>query len=48
VTPQTNPAGAQVVAGEIGARVVTLDPLARDWASNMRAVAAAIREECDE
>jgi zinc transport system substrate-binding protein len=46
VQPQTSPAGAQVVADEIGGRIVTLDPLARDWAANMHRVAAAIREGC--
>ncbi len=35
---------ARVVAGEIGARVVTVDPLAYDWPANLRQVAAAFRE----
>jgi zinc transport system substrate-binding protein len=33
---------ARVVAREIGARVVPLDPLARDWAANLRRAAGAI------
>ncbi|MFO7775186.1 MAG: zinc ABC transporter substrate-binding protein [Candidatus Hydrogenedentota bacterium] len=35
---------AEVLAGEIGARVEVLDPLARDYAENLRATARAIRE----
>jgi zinc transport system substrate-binding protein len=35
---------AQVVAEEVGARVVALDPLAYDWLANLRAVAAAFRD----
>jgi zinc transport system substrate-binding protein len=34
---------AELVAREIGGRVVELDPLARDWLANMRRVAAAFR-----
>jgi zinc transport system substrate-binding protein len=48
VAPQTSAAAARVVADEIGGRVVTLDPLARDWPDNMHRVAAAIREGCSE
>jgi zinc transport system substrate-binding protein len=47
-TPQTNPSGARVVADEIGAEVVTLDPLDRDWAAGMRRMAAEIAAGCDE
>lgn len=39
VQPQIDPAHAQSVATAIGARVVTLDPLARNWDSNLRAAA---------
>jgi zinc transport system substrate-binding protein len=35
-------AAARAVAAEIGARVVPLDPLARDWLDNTRATARAI------
>jgi zinc transport system substrate-binding protein len=35
---------AQAVAGELGARVVALEPLAEDWPSNLRRAAAALRE----
>lgn len=34
--------GARVIAGEIGAEVVALDPLAYDWDENLREVAAAM------
>lgn len=46
VTPQTNPAAARVVAAEVGADVVTLDPMERDWPGEMRRVAGAIEEGC--
>lgn len=36
---------ARVVAAELGARVVPLDPLARDWDDNLLAVARALRDE---
>jgi zinc transport system substrate-binding protein len=36
---------ARVVAAELGARVVPLDPLARDWDDNLLAVARALRRE---
>lgn len=36
---------ARVVAEELGARVVPLDPLARDWDDNLIAVARALRQE---
>lgn len=42
--PQLSRRSAELVAKEIGARVVTLDPLARDWLDNLHRVAAAIRE----
>lgn len=35
---------AQAIAGELGARVVALEPLAEDWPNNLRHVAAALRE----
>ena len=35
---------AALVAGEIGARVVTVDPLDADWPATLRAVAAAVEE----
>lgn len=38
---------ARVIADEIGARVVPLDPLARDWDDNLLAVARALHEELD-
>ena len=41
VQPQLSQESARVVAREIGARVESLDPLARDWPDNLRRVAAA-------
>ncbi|HEV8631718.1 MAG TPA: zinc ABC transporter substrate-binding protein [Thermoanaerobaculia bacterium] len=34
---------ARAVAGEIGARVVAVDPMAEDWPANLRRVAALLR-----
>jgi zinc transport system substrate-binding protein len=42
--PQFDAASARVVAAEIGARVELLDPLAPDWADNLRRVARALAE----
>lgn len=39
VQPQRSRKAAEVVAGEIGAKVITADPLARDWDANLRRVA---------
>ena len=39
VQPQFDPEPARVLASEIGARVEALDPLAEDWATNLRAAA---------
>jgi len=44
VQPQMNPRAAEVLARQIGARVVTVDPLARDWAANLRTVARTLAE----
>jgi zinc transport system substrate-binding protein len=44
VEPQFNPQSARVVADEIGGRVVYLDPLAKDYADNMRRVLKALVE----
>jgi zinc transport system substrate-binding protein len=44
VQPQFDPASAETVAREIGARVEALDPLAYDWADNLRHVAQALAE----
>ena len=45
VQPQLSRRSAELVASELNAEVVVLDPLARDWLSNMRHVAETI-EEC--
>ena len=44
VQPQTSARSAQTLAREIGARVVTVDPLARDYAASLRALASALVE----
>jgi len=44
LSPQYPTRGAEVIADEIGGRVVLLDPLAKDFIVNMHLVAAAIRE----
>ena len=43
VQPQFSARSAELIAQEIGGRVVPLDPLARDWLANMRRVAEAMR-----
>ncbi len=35
-SPQFNPQSAEVIAGEIGGRVVLIDPLGRDYIANLR------------
>lgn len=42
VAPQFSRRSAETLAGEIGARLEEADPLARDWASNLQAVAGRI------
>lgn len=44
VEPQFATASAQAIAREIGAQVVAIDPLARDWPANLRDVAHKIAE----
>ncbi len=39
VQPQFSARSAKLIAGEIGAQVIAADPLAEDWAENLRAVA---------
>jgi len=39
VQPQFSARSAKLIAGEIGAQVIIADPLAEDWAENLRAVA---------
>jgi zinc transport system substrate-binding protein len=41
--PQFSLRSAEVIASEIGGKVVTIDPLAPDYVTNMRAIAEAIR-----
>lgn len=43
VQPQFSTKSAQAIAREIGGTVVPLDPLARDYLANLRAIAEAIR-----
>ena len=42
--PQQSSASAQLIATEVGARIESIDPLARDWAANLEAVAAKIAD----
>ncbi len=42
--PQFDPGPIRTLARQLGARVVTLDPLAEAWPENMRHVAAALRD----
>lgn len=44
VQPQTSDAAARIVAREAGAKLVVIDPLARDWADNLRSVARALAQ----
>ncbi len=44
VQPQTSDAAARMVAREVGAKLVVIDPLARDWATNLRSVARALAQ----
>jgi zinc transport system substrate-binding protein len=42
--PEMSKKSAELAAGEIGGRVVTIDPLAEDWMEGMKKSAHAIRE----
>ena len=42
--PQYNPQSAEVIAGEIGGRVVLIDPLARNYISSMETVLAEMAQ----
>jgi zinc transport system substrate-binding protein len=42
VQPQVSSKEADLIASQIGARVVRLDPLARDWLANLRTVGDAL------
>lgn len=44
VQPQFSAKSAQTIAGQIGGKVVFVDPLARDWAANLRSVAKSFAE----
>jgi zinc transport system substrate-binding protein len=44
VQPQMSRRTAESIAQALGARVVVADPLAADWAANLRAVAAGFRD----
>ncbi|MCG8591115.1 MAG: zinc ABC transporter substrate-binding protein [Proteobacteria bacterium] len=44
VQPQFDPAGARALASELGVRVETLDPLAPDWAENLRRAGRLLAE----
>jgi len=44
VQPQFSQKSARIIARAIGARVIPADPLAEDWAENLKRVAKALRE----
>ena len=44
VSPEFDTRSAEAVAREINGRVVIIDPLAKDYVNNMRAIAAALKE----
>jgi zinc transport system substrate-binding protein len=44
VQPQFSKRSAELIAEEVGARVVAIDPLARDWEANLRQAATALGE----
>jgi len=44
VSPQHSKAGAKVIADAIGARLAEIDPLAKDWAENLKAVSKILAE----
>jgi zinc transport system substrate-binding protein len=44
VSPQYNTKSAEVIAGEIGGKVVIIDPLAKDFIDNMRAIESAMKQ----
>jgi len=44
VEPQFSPRGAEVIAKEIGGAVVPIDPLARDYITNLETIASKIKE----
>jgi zinc transport system substrate-binding protein len=45
VQPQFSARSAELIAGEIGGHVVFADPLAQDWADNLRKVARQIKAQ---
>jgi zinc transport system substrate-binding protein len=44
VQPQFSDASARAIASEVGAEIIRLDPLARDYLANMREMARDIRD----
>ncbi len=46
VEPQFSSRTAQVVAGEVGARVVRMDPLSDDWEGMMLRLGRVLKEQC--
>jgi zinc transport system substrate-binding protein len=44
VSPQLSQESAQLVAGEVGARVIVIDPLAYDWPATLRRMTGALAE----
>ena len=48
IQPQFSRKSAQIIAQAIGARVISADPLAEDWAQNLKDVAAALRNTLEQ
>ncbi len=44
VQPQLSPKYAELIAAEIGGRIIFADPLAENWVDNMRSVALSIKQ----
>lgn len=44
VSPQFSSSSAETIAGELGAAVAVIDPLAEDWMSNMDSVSVKLQE----
>jgi len=48
IQPQYSSASAKTIANEIGADIIEMDPLARDYLANLEDIARKIKEACDE
>jgi zinc transport system substrate-binding protein len=48
IPPQFSRKSAQILSRALGARIVSADPLAEDWARNLKQVATAFRDTLDQ